>query len=918
MGSTCRGLLEMFGAPINCFATDSTLSVSVYDSSNDASQCNDLSSTSDVLTVGSSSEKYVGSWCAGVAANTYIPAATIVNATFAPFPPPFVLQTIMETEFGSLMGTLPFVFPGDCLTSQRKLMCSSVFMEPYPVEDLASMFGIVYLPSFPAKPLCEEYESSCASTLLSMLPFLSMNCSAKTGSLESFPSKSQTILSLDLGFGPIDLETPPNYLPNSTLALATECPRGFDAPEHPEYLGIGWIPYTNCAMVCPGYMYPPDQFSLFKSVFRAANIASTMLGLLQLINLYVTNKTKRNVFITIQLLCCFCFSLYESIQLTALPYEDMLCTSRTSYFVPQHYEGETKEAKMLTNNCIAFGTLSALIEFLEFWVCFAVFVELWLRVVRGIKDVKYYRRFYFWGGLAVTMANFLMVVLYGHPSTPDPGFFIPCTWQSANADLVYYMRIVPHTIYFSIAILLAVHVVYHCVVVSTRVGNGEKNPLLKLWSSYRILFLFTMLMFVYYIPYVFWYGNYVNQVQNVKTVNSFIEWTLCTFSNFIRSENLSYLDTCGAHLKEPFPIAIILLLSLLITTENLILFVITLNADAKLFWLSVFRVLSAQKTKVYMAVYKRHSFVDSDGSESPHKPDSKNPRSSAVGSPHKNTFDISSSSSSFGRESTSSKSLVGTLRAAIGKLFGSAHVRREPKVHPCDYLVETPAVFTLAKDLDKKHQRMEEGDKDATLVDGLHDDAQMSEVSSSLSGVGVTKSSEFTDLLDVAFARQGAATSGRGSAKMKQMGSGIAQLTLSPVQSGCNTQQEAAAEPEIEVAPVVGRSEEDPLIHQEASSGKTNDAGNQASFISEQSEQPRRYTGIQLIGSDGDGHEIHDMHHRILLPPLVNPATETLATGEKHFTDKQRRRSSGLMNQKVDDLSLQTVQHTQDHDAELV
>jgi hypothetical protein len=848
--------MEMFGAPVSCYAPMTARNISVYDDSNDASLCNDLTSTIGEQVVGSSSEKYVGSWCTDVVTDAYIPPSSMVNSLLAPYLPPFVLQSVIEGAFDSLMSTLPFIFPGECLTAQRKLMCSMIFMDPYPLDDLSFVFGTIYLPSFPANDLCVAYDTSCAASLLSMLPSLAMNCSARSGPLASFPSEPQTMMSLNFGYGEIDLITPPNYLLNSTLQLVTECPRGFDVPEHPEYGGIGWIPNTACAMLCPGYMYSDSQFSLFTSVFKASNIVSTVLGLGQLINLYVTNRTKRNVFITVQLLVAFMFSLYESVQMSAVPYQDMLCSSRTSYLTKEHFADEPLTVKLLSDNCVAYGILAAFLEFIQFWVCFAVFVELWLRVVRGVKDVKYYRRIYFWGGLVATMANFFLVVFYGNPSTPGPGSIVPCNWGIADLMKSYYIRVMPHTIYFGVAVILSVHVVYHCVMVSTRVGTGEKNPLKKLWTSYRILFLFTMLLFVYYVPYVFWFGNYVNLVEMNETIDSFVDWSVCTFINFVRADNLSYIDVCGAYLAKPIPLSVMLFVSLLIAAENLILFVITLNSDAKQFWVSVTLVLAQQRTKVYMAVYKRQSAVESSSSGSgSHR---KSIIGNFIGGQLRKSVYLPSATgpSSPGRDNSASWSK--RIEQAITGALGT----KDAKVHPGDKV--TVSAIGSGKHLHKE-VRMEEGERDTTFVDGQET-------------IAIDLSLTATKCLS----RQK-----ENAAHLASTGAdpstSLLKLQLSPVQSACNTASEVQCEPLL------------------ASSLPS--AGSPVPLYSTMDGQRR--TSLICTGElDGE----HDIHGRAVLPPLTTP-TNSSVLAEKHFVEQQRRRSSALMQQKSDDMHLQSVRH---------
>jgi hypothetical protein len=161
----------------------------------------------------------------------YVPDAALLDPSMAPLLPPYVMQTIIESVYGAAESQLPQFFSSKCLNSQRAVTCAMAFMNPHPLDDLALLFGTVYLPSFPERSLCLDYNAACADQLFTFVPTLRLNCSATTGHLELFPSSSQSIISLDLGWGPVDLKTPPNTLPLSRVALETECPNGFLEPK---------------------------------------------------------------------------------------------------------------------------------------------------------------------------------------------------------------------------------------------------------------------------------------------------------------------------------------------------------------------------------------------------------------------------------------------------------------------------------------------------------------------------------------------------------------------------------------------------------------------------------------------------------------------------------------------------------------
>jgi hypothetical protein len=232
-GNSCAGLLEGFAFPINCDDIDPNTNEPFYDPSNAAGSCNAMAYTENKLLVASTKETYIGSACANIIADTYIPDSRTVDPNFAPLLPPYTLQTIKDIGLHYLFDPMPLSFGGNCITSMRKIFCALTFMDPHPVEDLAAIFGTIYMPSFPHYDLCVDYNEACSDTLLTIIPSLTLNCSSKVSpSLFLYPKEEQAIINLNLGYGDIPLSTPPNLLIDSTYDAPTECPCGFSVPEY--------------------------------------------------------------------------------------------------------------------------------------------------------------------------------------------------------------------------------------------------------------------------------------------------------------------------------------------------------------------------------------------------------------------------------------------------------------------------------------------------------------------------------------------------------------------------------------------------------------------------------------------------------------------------------------------------------------
>ena len=192
LGSSCGGLLEAFNAATDCDMYNAYLpgyGITVYDPANDATICNDLSGIDDTALVASPYEPYIGSICSDMVEEYYVPPSNTVDPNFAPLLPPFVLQSASEYGLTTLTSYIPKFMTSTCLTSQRKLMCNLMFMEPFESNALLPYLGFnVYIPSYPHQDLCTTYMDEC-SGLVALAPALGMNCSQDVGGVPLFPTQ---------------------------------------------------------------------------------------------------------------------------------------------------------------------------------------------------------------------------------------------------------------------------------------------------------------------------------------------------------------------------------------------------------------------------------------------------------------------------------------------------------------------------------------------------------------------------------------------------------------------------------------------------------------------------------------------------------------------------------------------------------
>jgi len=214
--NSCHGLLEYLGINFQCSGTVLGLPITEFDSTNDPSTCNSLTSTANSLVVASPTEPYVGKTCAGIADQYYVVAPP--DPSFAPLLPPFVAQSVAEAGVTAITKALPRYFSSGCLEAYYKVMCATFIMKPFESHDLDQVFGVTYFPSFPSNSLCQDFNDKC-SALFALVPDAKLNCDTKLagGTLSLYPSSDQVSIFLSSPY-------------NTNPYLAKDC------SDHPHWL----------------------------------------------------------------------------------------------------------------------------------------------------------------------------------------------------------------------------------------------------------------------------------------------------------------------------------------------------------------------------------------------------------------------------------------------------------------------------------------------------------------------------------------------------------------------------------------------------------------------------------------------------------------------------------------------------------
>ncbi len=371
-------------------------------------------------------------------------------------------------------------------------------------------------------------------------------------------------------------------------------------------------------------LYTTSEYETLYTNVRWSSWIGFFLAVLQLINMSAVKSSRRNVFVFIAVMCTVVEMVMQIVPLEMVGvqhFSAIMCDTNASFYSRYRW---TDSADSVI--CTITGLLSTYVVLLSFWFIVPLSVEIWLRVVKGVKDVKPYQKYYFWGTLSTYVLCCLLLTFYAVSDVAEPqGSQFFCSWYPFDIDLAFYLFTLPAILYFCTAFLFTCHAIYVCVTVSLRVKDGARNPFAKIWKSYSMLILFLLIFIIVYPVMIFYYRTKLGYVDVHTYQEGAVEWFVCLFGHFKDSSDTGYITTCGEHPAVRIGVPETIFAFSIIYPLGFILFYITLTGDAKLLWRNVFmtvlqksgframaKYVNAPGSRTsYMSIVKRHSTVSS-------------------------------------------------------------------------------------------------------------------------------------------------------------------------------------------------------------------------------------------------------------------------------------------------------------------
>lgn len=525
-----------------------------YDASNDPVVCNAMEFSSGKQLVASPTEPYIGEVCQGIHSEILTPTSGVLPAGIAPMLPPFVGQYILEQTIVAWQGIIPRYLTSSCLTSGRMLACGLVMPAPYVSDTLQWLFGYpMHLASYPHQNVCQNFNLQCAD-FIEMAPYFAQDCAASVYGVSLFPSEPQAVMTLDLGFGPVAMISPPNEMENATAVITSECPYGMELPDNPDSEEMLVIPGIACSFICPFPFYTKDEYEFQYDHALVSLSFATVVLLLCNVNFFVTPVKKRNLYIGLMITFLLAYYFIMLVQYASREGNELTCADNVS-----HYSVNTPLPTANYFSCYFFSLFELAIDWFNYWVFGAVSCEVWCKVVLELKNVKQARYLYLWGYGAASIGMFLLTVLYGDNDIGYVGGFgLLCGWSPSDYVLRFYDRTLPHMVVYCIGAVILCHGIFSALRVSTR---AQAMSLYSIWKTYRTLLTGMILFLTTYPLVIFWFSYKVGYLDVPSTIQSIDNWVVCLLNNFVSTDNESYLDTCGMYPKHRVPIAYSLILS---------------------------------------------------------------------------------------------------------------------------------------------------------------------------------------------------------------------------------------------------------------------------------------------------------------------------------------------------------------------
>jgi len=289
----------------------------------------------------------------------------------------------------------------------------------------------------------------------------------------------------------------------------------------------------------------------------------SIVEIVAIFNLWATYKKNKPINIYIVMLACstllyslfFVGLMFVANKRNTVNSNAFYCTSNASFL------DKAEMWKTSQNFACIFSGISYFCGCMNnSFVFLCIFVELHLRVVWSIKDVTWYRYFYFYGfGVVWALLSLMYIVGGDHPGVKlnevKNGF---CRWVpdiTHDTDFEYWGRYGLQAILFFVCMGLAIHGVYVCVRISLNArAEGTKNPIYKIWKTYRVLFLF-MLYYMCLAPIDIAINIWLFAGNTVNMNVALTEFLKCLMAHFVSHEQDPSDGThfCGETSKLRFP-----------------------------------------------------------------------------------------------------------------------------------------------------------------------------------------------------------------------------------------------------------------------------------------------------------------------------------------------------------------------------
>lgn len=697
-GSSCAGILEAFGVPPGCRSNDTTNSYPKY--SSDTATCNSLASTAGKQLVAGKTEPYVGTMCTGVTLDLLVPSTATIDPlgayNLAPMLPPFVAQAYTEAYLAGVFSAVPLVFTRECLTDLRKLFCPLKFLKAQPLSDVAAYFGTVYMPSFPNQQLCLTFQSSCAY-LITKVPAFNLACTSMTTVVSGanphvFPNATQ-VVAIVLGH---PLSTSPNMLDDGGLMsgyhIEPECPYALAVPVNPKMPQTVFLsPNFACALQCPLRLFTDETFNSLQVLTEVLTVFNWLFIIIGGVNIWATAKKKRNVFITVWTIINFggfgasVLNLFGVRNYHAGDPMTAVCSSRTSWYHMSDAlvtaPGPTGANTAMASLCMLQGFSSRTLYYTCTCLILNIFIEVWVRVVLSVKGdaINRYRLVY--SGITCAIMGFLYLFHTAQPTmsyNAPLGFGVLCGGTTGIALLDDILLRYLLMVIFVIEMILAFWGVGKCVLITLRaLEANEKNPIRKLWKSYRTLFTYILAIMTFY-PILIGYAYiYIGMIRKPQMSTGFLEWVTCLLGNFKNSavDPTLGVAACGSLPSKTFTPGEQIFSVILTTAQALITALSTNTSDSDTFWWSVMPVwLQNSALCIFCREHKIGKILPSDKTSIGDTSVANKDRSS-VGSTVKEEEDDNSDDESTGKHGSDMDDAEANLKSTV---------KRDPRVTPID------------------------------------------------------------------------------------------------------------------------------------------------------------------------------------------------------------------------------------------